>query len=320
MYILKKINVITYNLYDTEYQTNPTFEGFRESMNIGIAYIEGTYRDPYGQGYYNLEICNVKNVLKEFRKDSVLDFNIGDEFEVELEMIGDKINIQPAHFIIIKKVLRKCDKNQFDRKPLITDDWDFPNLLKSSFSKEFELKITKELFIETIEAIKKQYDIDRKCAEAFRVILPNDYISCYDTNTVMNQLIKMLITATNDHQKHGSIEWFIWELEFGSRYKKGMLTIQEKDIPCATIEDLWNLLLLENKIISVDEIEEAKEPVQASDEILPCPFCNSEARISTTTFGDSTTEFYRIQCKNEHSLDNWSETESEAISYWNQRK
>ena len=44
------------------------------------------------------------------------------------------------------------------------------------------LKITKELFIETIEAIEKQHRHDAECSDAFRVILPYDYISCYENH------------------------------------------------------------------------------------------------------------------------------------------
>jgi Lar family restriction alleviation protein len=54
---------------------------------------------------------------------------------------------------------------------------------------------------------------------------------------------------------------------------------------------------------------------------LPCPFCGSETEIETTTFGDSMTDYFRVNCKQKgHSLDWWSDTESEAISVWNERQ
>lgn len=120
---------------------------------------------------------------------------------------------------------------------------------------EFSLKVSKELFIETMEAIKKQYEHDRACSEAFCVILPNDYISCYDNNAILSQLIKFLIKATNDHEKDGAIEYFIWELEFGKKYTNESFKIGYTWIKLATIEDLWNLLLFENNLLTVEEIE-----------------------------------------------------------------
>jgi hypothetical protein len=54
--------------------------------------------------------------------------------------------------------------------------------------------------------------------------------------------------------------------------------------------------------------------------LLPCPFCNGKAKTRTTTFGDSMTDNYTVECENGHSLDNWSDTEIEAIGYWNDRQ
>jgi hypothetical protein len=54
--------------------------------------------------------------------------------------------------------------------------------------------------------------------------------------------------------------------------------------------------------------------------LLPCPFCYSEARIITDTFGDSMRESYSVECENGHSLDYWNEDKSKAIAYWNDRQ
>lgn len=54
---------------------------------------------------------------------------------------------------------------------------------------------------------------------------------------------------------------------------------------------------------------------------LPCPFCGSITEIETTTFGDSMTDYFRVNCKQKgHSLDWWSDTVDEAISVWNERQ
>lgn len=81
--------------------------------------------------------------------------------------------------------------------------------------------MTKELFIETIEALRKQYEHDEKCSEAFRVILPNDHISNYDNHWLTNQLIKLLQIPFNDDHKDSWIEYYINEINFGKLYYEG---------------------------------------------------------------------------------------------------
>lgn len=81
--------------------------------------------------------------------------------------------------------------------------------------------ISKKLFVETIKAIEFQLEIDRKCSKAFKTILSNDYVSGYDNSILLNQLVKILQEATNDIKAHSWIEYYIWELECGKKYKDG---------------------------------------------------------------------------------------------------
>jgi len=105
-----------------------------------------------------------------------------------------------------------------------------------------------ELFLETIEAIKKQYEHDAKCTDAFRVLLPNDYISGYETHYAVNQLVKLLQVSTNDNHKDSWIEYYLWELDFGSKYEDGCARdINSNNIILITPTDLWNLISDENK-------------------------------------------------------------------------
>ena len=105
---------------------------------------------------------------------------------------------------------------------------------------------TKELFIETINELKKQHKHDKKCSKAFSVILPDDHISFYDNHWVHNQLVKILKTAMNDSQKDGWIDYFLWELDFGNEWEEGKISVGDKDFKLKTAEDLWNLLNIED--------------------------------------------------------------------------
>ena len=54
-------------------------------------------------------------------------------------------------------------------------------------------------------------------------------------------LCKMLKELTND--KSDWIEYYCWELDFGSKYKPGSIKdVDGTNIPLKTVEDLWDML------------------------------------------------------------------------------
>lgn len=101
---------------------------------------------------------------------------------------------------------------------------------------------TKELFIETMNEIKKQHAHDLKCSDAFEVILPSDFVTVYDNHWIHNQLVKILKVAFRDDHKDSWIEYYMWELDFGKEWKKDSITVKGKSVKLKTAEDLWELL------------------------------------------------------------------------------
>lgn len=100
----------------------------------------------------------------------------------------------------------------------------------------------KELFIETIEAIKKQRDHDNKCAEAFQIILPDTHVGLYDNHLLNNQLVKLLQVAMNDEHKDSWVEYYMYELDFGKNYRPGCATDKDGDIDLSDAGALWEYL------------------------------------------------------------------------------
>ena len=103
--------------------------------------------------------------------------------------------------------------------------------------------INKELFIETINIIQSQYEIDRKNSEKLSEVFKS-FVDPYDNSLLTNQLLKIFNDIFNiKPNEYGTdIEYFIWELDFGKKYTEGCYTINNENIPLATAEDLWNLL------------------------------------------------------------------------------
>ena len=108
-----------------------------------------------------------------------------------------------------------------------------------------EVYFSRELFVETINELEKQYNHDTKCSDAFRVILPNDFVSNYDNHFITNQLIKIIQIAMNDNHKHSWIEYYMYELDFGKKYKFGCATMKDgTNIHLSNAYCLWDFLNL----------------------------------------------------------------------------
>lgn len=114
--------------------------------------------------------------------------------------------------------------------------------MENKNTKLCEIVFTKDLFIETINEIEKQHRHDSECSEAFTVILPNDYVSYYDNHYLQNQLVKIIQIAMNDNHKHSWIEYYMWELDFGSNRKTGKIELNGKKFKLQNASDLWDLL------------------------------------------------------------------------------
>ncbi len=107
-----------------------------------------------------------------------------------------------------------------------------------------EINFTKKMFIEAIGEIKKQHDHDRKCSDAFKVILPHDYTSGYDNHKLTNQLVKILAIAFNDNNSESWIEYYLWELDFGKKYKDGCARNADgSNIDLSTAGKLYDFLI-----------------------------------------------------------------------------
>ena len=103
------------------------------------------------------------------------------------------------------------------------------------------MKITKKQFIESIKALEAQHRHDSKCSDAFKVILPEDYITSYKNSFLHNQLVNLIEKLTNDRM--GWIDYYIYELDYGKEYEDGMVKNKDgNNISLKTPTDLWNLL------------------------------------------------------------------------------
>ena len=105
--------------------------------------------------------------------------------------------------------------------------------------------ITKDLFVTCIQSIQDTYDFQMSVsglASKYNREHRHEYVDLGsfeypDCTTALQELLEV---ATYDTS--GWISYFCWELDFGREYKPGTVTDNGKDVPLATIDDLWEVL------------------------------------------------------------------------------
>lgn len=106
---------------------------------------------------------------------------------------------------------------------------------------------TKKLFISTIDALDKQYSLDEKNAAAIGEMFPGGFIGGYNNSAITNRLVEILHAEFSPYPSgHCDIEYFMYELDFGRKWKRGMVTDKGRDIKLTTAEKLWNYLTKKN--------------------------------------------------------------------------
>lgn len=100
--------------------------------------------------------------------------------------------------------------------------------------------ISRELFTEIIEEIRKVYDYQEGLNKYFEKNDVDGYIYQPDC---MCATIKLLHFIFGEKDIDEWISYFCFELNFGRKYTDGAVVDENgKNIPLATIDDLYNLL------------------------------------------------------------------------------
>lgn len=104
-----------------------------------------------------------------------------------------------------------------------------------------DLSGNKELFINILKEFKLQKEHDKKCSDAFKVILPSDYISCYDNSKLYESVIKLLSFISND--KSEWVSYYVYDLDFGNNRELEVF-FNGNYIKMETPEDVWDCIKL----------------------------------------------------------------------------
>ena len=102
--------------------------------------------------------------------------------------------------------------------------------------------ITRQEFIALISGIKKQWEIDENCHNLIKKIYKDiePGLGYYDS-VAADECYKFLSQHFNDQSDW--IGYWIYDLNFGKKFKKGMVKSEGNNISLKTITDLYKLLV-----------------------------------------------------------------------------
>ena len=102
--------------------------------------------------------------------------------------------------------------------------------------------ISLELFTEAIELIKKKRGHENALCNALELCSPQEYVNAFIYSEYESLIVKMLKRWCGLADDDTVIDYWIYDLEFGSKFSLGCLKDNGEDINLATIEDLYNYI------------------------------------------------------------------------------
>lgn len=106
----------------------------------------------------------------------------------------------------------------------------------------------KQTFIDAIQSLDEQYQLDRKNASLLsKVFTEARSADLLPNNSLLtNSIVRILQEEFQDDNKDSWIEYFCYELGFGRKNDKLKVYAKDKtEIPLSNAEDLYNLLISE---------------------------------------------------------------------------
>lgn len=104
--------------------------------------------------------------------------------------------------------------------------------------------ITKEEFIQCIDLIKKYSEMSSKLSDILEEMSPGGRCDTFMYSEYEDMTIKLLKSIFNLPKDNDEIEYFIYDLEYGKKYKPGCYTFKNGDeIDFSSAEKLYDFLI-----------------------------------------------------------------------------
>jgi len=103
-----------------------------------------------------------------------------------------------------------------------------------------EVIVTYKDFCTYLRRIKAIFDFESELAKLNKPTDKDEFTLFYPT--MIDDVVDLLEMIMNDLENHW-ISYYIYDLNFGEKYKKGDVTIDGDEHPLRNVKDLWELLL-----------------------------------------------------------------------------
>ena len=103
-----------------------------------------------------------------------------------------------------------------------------------------EVVVTYKDFCTYLRRIKAIFDFESELAKLNKPTDKDEFTLFYPT--MIDDVVDLLEMIMNDLENHW-ISYYIYDLNFGEKYKKGDVTIDGDEHPLRNVKDLWELLL-----------------------------------------------------------------------------
>lgn len=101
--------------------------------------------------------------------------------------------------------------------------------------------LSKEEFVRIMNEIKKIMQADEELFDAFQKLSKDNYVMT-NINSI-SLVLELLEHIMHDNEDYPNIEYFIYELDWGTKWDSGVLTDNGEDIRLDTVESLYEYLV-----------------------------------------------------------------------------
>lgn len=101
--------------------------------------------------------------------------------------------------------------------------------------------LSKEEFVKIMERIKAITDADEELFDAFQKLSKDNYVMT-NINSI-HLVLELLEHIMHDSEDYPDIEYFIYDLDWGTRWTSGVLTYNGEDVRLDTVENLYDHLV-----------------------------------------------------------------------------
>lgn len=101
--------------------------------------------------------------------------------------------------------------------------------------------LSKEEFVRIMNEIKKIMQADEELFDAFQKLSKDNYVMT-NRNSI-SLVLELLEHIMHDDEDCPDIEYFIYELDWGTKWESGAYAIDGNDVQLDTVENLYDFLV-----------------------------------------------------------------------------